>query len=122
MQDAACDASKLSRLAYAARNQTFPDVWAVDRERNCYLFLQPAVTSADGWNFMAFIDGYMYALNRVGLYGHEVYFDEKNLPSAEASAAVQEQIRRAFAVFGAFGTGADDEPLYPLFTTRQEAC
>lgn len=45
IQDAAGDSSKQSRLTYALSNRTFPRVWAVDRERNCYLFTRPAVTT-----------------------------------------------------------------------------
>ena len=122
VKDSACDPRKQTRLEYALRSRTFPRVWAVDRERDCYLIMRPVVTREDGLDYYAFIDGYMYGINKVDLYGHDVYFDEKNLPSKEALYAAQQEITSAFEIFGALGTGPTDEPLYPNFTTDKGAC
>lgn len=56
------------------------------------------------------------------MFGHDVYFDETNMPTEEAITALQEEIGSAFAVFGAYGTGPADEPLDPTFVSKEGRC
>ena len=41
IKDAACDAAKQRTLIYTHQHQGFPKAWAIDWERNCYLFRTP---------------------------------------------------------------------------------
>lgn len=79
------------------------------------------VTREEDLGYLAFIGGQMYKINRVGCFGHEVYFDEKDLPDGKMLQVLQDELTAAFVVFGANGIGPDDEELDPIFTVKKGA-
>ena len=121
LKDAASDMDKHSRLTYALKNQIFPRAWAINRERDCYLMDLPLVVREESWGYLAFIDGRMYRVNRAGYFSHEVYLDEKTQPSDDVLAVVRNELKAAFAVYGANGLGPEDEELHPTFTAKKGA-
>lgn len=110
IQDAA-PWGKQTWLKEAVKMLLFPKSWAVDRQRNCYMFFMPDLVRTESLEqpYLAFVDGRMYQINLSSMFGQDVYFDEKELPAENAIDALQCEVVAAFAVLGLFGKGPLDE-------------
>lgn len=111
LEDAATNPGKLRWIEGAMKSGQFPDKWALDSQRNNYLFMVSGGIREE-WNrqpYCAFIDGQMYRLAGVGFFPSGIYFNEDALPSTTTISNVQNEVRAALAIYGWMGDGPHDE-------------
>ncbi|GHU12872.1 hypothetical protein AGMMS50225_21720 [Betaproteobacteria bacterium] len=105
------DAYKKSLLICAQKDGSFAKDWAVDRERNHYLLMAPAMMPEDTFAppYYIFTEGRMYLIRRNGWWGYRFFFDEKNLPPQEEMLRVQRETELAFRCHGSYGKSPRSE-------------
>jgi hypothetical protein len=111
LEDAATNPGKLRWIDGAMKSGQFPATWALDSQRNNYLFMVSGGIREE-WNrqpYCAFIDGQMYRLAGVGFFPSGIYFNEDALPSTTTISNVQNEVRAALAIYGWVGDGPHDE-------------
>ena len=124
VQDATGDAIKQKRLRFTKETKDFTRTWAIDRERNNYLLSMPLTLPEESRDrpYYAFVKGSMYMVCTDGSFGPNVYFNEKTLPPEPLREEIQGEVRKAFRIYGRFGTGPkehDPKILDIVFVTKE---
>lgn len=122
LTDANCDQDKLNKLN---RNRHFKDscrTWAVDRERNYYMFSAPITTREQTTDrpYYIYFKNVFYEICTEGWFGNRVYFDENSRPSSESFSELEKEVKTAFAVYGRYGDGPLNERGDPEFAITPE--
>lgn len=107
--DAKQDPVKEGDLMYAAKNpRDFPKSWAIDRERNFYMYLAPILMRPEtmGSSLYFFFQSALYEICVESPFGNQVNIVE-SLPIA-LRGDFEKEISQAFAVFGRSGRGQQD--------------
>ncbi len=126
LADAAAFPAKKTWLSAVAHSRVFPETWAVDRERDCYLMFMPAMVRTDMMEqtYVAFVDGRMYQINLRSMFSHSMYVDEPSLPSGPSLELLHRDVTAAFAILGQFGRGplnergAVEHDIVPVFVAK----
>jgi hypothetical protein len=102
IRDFEIDSYKKALLLGARKRNDLPRTWAIDRERNNYLFLAPLASYEESINrpYFAYLDGHLYQFNSIGSPSNRAYF-----VGAVPEGHLQEEIKTAFSVYGRWGKG-----------------
>lgn len=107
IRDAGEDKKIAGLLGAAGRDSIFPDTWAVDYDRNFYLFSAPELMRPDSLDryYLAFIDSKFYYFFSEGQSGNWFCFVPPSTPDKESIDLVISEISLAFSVYGRWGGG-----------------
>jgi hypothetical protein len=108
IDDAATHSAERQRwLGYARKDGKFPESWAIDRERNHYLFEGPFLFAheVEARPYYVFVYGRMYIFNWVTLTQFDFFIDEHVLPLPEDLLRIQQEVVLALQCHGTGGSG-----------------
>jgi hypothetical protein len=98
-------------LIYARDHQLLVKTWAVNKDDDHYLFKAPKLVREDSENrtYFFYFKGKLYKFYIEGWFGNVAYLDEPLIDSVHVLPQLQEDVTRAFAVYGDLGSGPLNE-------------
>lgn len=110
LKDAACAHLLQKNLSFALSQNEFPETWAVDANRDTYLFLAPRFVREDSWSlpFYFYIGGRLLEIRSEGQLGNHMYFADRTEPLSLLNKILDE-IKDALSVYGMWGNGPNNE-------------
>jgi hypothetical protein len=121
VEDAKQHPMKERDLTYAAKNlRDFPQKWAVDRERDLYMYFAPILVRLEtmAMSLYFFFQGALYEIRVETPFGSQVNIVES--PPDLLRDEFEKELSKAFTVFGRSGEGQKDyfgnpDPFVPEF-------
>lgn len=106
LTDAECDEKKkkflLARGGYFSNNPNLK--WAVDRERNSYLFWAPRPPMTEYYHYYFYFKSFLYALCIKSMLEDKIHFDDIPLPNPLLLPELKQAIIEAFSIHKIHGS------------------
>jgi hypothetical protein len=115
--DAAQNHSAEGHLTYAKRVNLFTKSWAIDKQRNSYLFAMPRTMRehSDNRNYYFYFEGVLHRFYLEAWFGNTARLEYPVTNSPVLLLKLQTELTNAFAVYGEHGNGILNELGKPEF-------
>lgn len=120
IQDAYGDKDIYGLLSTAARDNVFPEAWAVDRDSGCYLFSAPVLMRSDSLDrfYLAFVGNRFFYFFSEGQRSDWFSFLPQSTPSEKDIDIVVSEISQAFSAYGRWGSGPLNKRGKPMYVVE----